>query len=173
MRLILLIFLIGFMSAYAQDRIIDDKMIYKSIEIDTSTKAVWEKWTTEKGVKSFFAPDCSIELIPGGKYEIYFFPENEYGNKGAEGCKVLSYIPEKMFSFSWNVPPQFPELRAMGPTTWVVIQITEVDGKTVVELYHYGWREGEKWDIVYKYFDAAWSKVLIWLKESFNKSENE
>jgi uncharacterized protein YndB with AHSA1/START domain len=152
---------------YAEEMTIQNKHIHHSIEIYAEVNEIWNRWTTEKGIKSFFASDCDIELKIGGKYEIYFLPDAEYGQKGSEGCKVLSYLPNRFFSFSWNAPPNFPDIRKKGPKTWVVIEITKLKNSTKVDLYHYGWKESEEWKKVYEYFDVAWKKVLQWLAQSF------
>jgi uncharacterized protein YndB with AHSA1/START domain len=165
--IILIIGLMMNVSVQSKDEIITEKVISKSIMIPASPEEIWQKWTTEDGVKSFFASECEIEMKPGGKYEIYFVPDAEYGQKGSEGCKVLSFLPNKYFSFTWNAPPNFPEIRKEGDNTWVIIQLTAAQNATKVDLYHYGWREGEEWNNVYRYFDSTWSKVLQWLNNSF------
>lgn len=163
---IITIFVLVFFAAI-QVKAMEGKAITKEIEVESDIRAVWEKWATEDGCRSFFAADCKIELKPGGAYEMYFIPDAEPGSRGSEGCKVLSFLPYEMFSFSWNAPPSFPEIRNSGDNTWVVVQLEETgDNSTLVTLTHLGWQEGGDWDEVYKYFDAAWSKVLEWLKES-------
>ena len=43
-----------------------------------------------------------------------------------KGRKVLSYEPERMVSFEWNLPlDEFPELK--NNLTWVVVDFTPVD----------------------------------------------
>ena len=63
----------------------------------------------QEGVKSFFAPDCKVDLRPDGKYEMYFNPEAPWGERGGEGLRVMSVQPMKMFSFTWNAPPHLPD----------------------------------------------------------------
>lgn len=144
------------------------KKIHKQTRIAAPASMVWDKWTTEEGLKSFFAPDCNMELRLNGPFEMYFIQDNPVGLKGSEGCKVLSFIPGRMLSFSWNCPPQFEELRALGPQTYVVIELEEdARGSTMISLQHLGWKEEKGWDEVYEYFDKAWEKVLDWLDQSF------
>jgi uncharacterized protein YndB with AHSA1/START domain len=38
------------------------------------------------------------------------------------------------------------------------------NGRTRVDFAHAGWGEGQQWDKLYDYFDAAWSRVLQQLK---------
>jgi uncharacterized protein YndB with AHSA1/START domain len=107
-------------------------------------------------------------MEPNGPYEIYFMPEAAIGFKGSEGCKVLSYIENKMISFTWNAPPEFPTVRNMKEKAWVVIELEKIDEEhTKVKLTHTGFRDGEEWNKVFTYFDNTWGKVLEWLRDSF------
>ncbi len=144
-----------------------NKQIEKEIIVKAPLEEVWNRWTTEEGVRTFFAQDCNVELRLGGKYEMYFLKDAEPGLRGSEGCKVLSFIPYEMFSFSWNAPPQFPDIRNGGVHTYVVINFEKITlQETKVRLRHLGWQEGGDWDEVFAYFDNAWGKVLEWLEKS-------
>ena len=89
------------------------------------------------------------------------------GLRGSEGCKIISYLPKKMLSFTWNAPPQYPEIRNHEHKTWVVVTFDSVEeNKTKVGLHHMGWLNGEQWDEVYNYFNSAWTTVLDWLEKS-------
>ena len=144
------------------------KKIYKEIQVSASISDVWNAFTTAEGIKTFFAPDAKIELWLGGTYEIYFNPPEDVGNRGSEGCSVLSFIPEKMLSFTWNAPPEFPNVRK--ERAWVVLEFEGLKDNTVlVRLTHLGWKEGKEWDEVYNYFDSAWGVVLNRLKKRFEE----
>ena len=145
------------------------KAIIEEVEIDAPVKEVWQRWTKEEGIKSFLADECEVGLRIGGPFEIYFLKDGEPGKRGSEGCRFLSYLPYRMLSFSWNAPPQYPNVR--GQLTWVVLEFSKRnENATHLRLTHLGWKEGEEWEQVYNYFDSAWGKVLKWLKESFEKA---
>ncbi len=146
----------------------NDKIIEKGILLHAPIDQVWKAWTTEDGLKSFFAPDCKLELAPCGKFELYFMMDNPEGSRGSETCIVLSFIKNDLFSFTWNAPPQFPEVRK-GPKTMVVLNFHELaNGSSHLKLRHVGWHDGEEWDAVYQYFDKAWTHVLNSLKKTFD-----
>lgn len=93
--------------------------------------------------------------------------ENPEGTRGGEGNTVLSFLPHKMLSFTWNAPTTIPEVRNHPHKTWVVIQLEAIgDDETRVSLDHLGWLDGEKWDEAYAYFERAWDIVLDSLEES-------
>lgn len=141
--------------------------INKTVLVPKSCEHCFELWTTETGIKQFFAPNCRVELRLGGAFEMYFLLDAAPGGQGSEGCKVLSYIPNEMFSFSWNAPPQFPAIRAGDHHTWVVITFKAIEkNQTEVRLRHLGWLETGRWNEVFDYFNAAWTRVL----DSFKKA---
>lgn len=141
------------------------KQIKKTKVVDEPVEKIWRRWSTHEGLKSFLGLDNAIELKIGGKFEIYFLLNNPAGLRGSEGCKVLSYLPEKMISFSWNVPPRFEDLRKSEYKTWVVVFFNKlIDNKTEIVLTHLGWPADEEWIPVFEYFTEAWDRVLNGIK---------
>lgn len=135
------------------------KVIEKEVTIEAPLGEVWSAWTTDQGVRTFFAPDSKVHLAIGGSYEIYFIPDAPYGQRGSEGVKVLSYDPETMLSFEWNNPPSLADIRE--EKTWVVVHFKQLDAeRTNVLMHHYGWREGDLWEKAFDYFVKAWDLVL-------------
>ena len=145
-----------------------DKHLVKSVNVKASIEKVWQAWTTSAGIKSLLEAESKIELRIGGPYEIYFSMEPPYGQRGSEGCKVLSFLPDQMLSFEWNAPPQFGKLRQQH--TQVIITIDQLPaGEVAVMLTQLGWGAGDDWDKLYAYFDSAWGNVLTALKQSLEK----
>jgi uncharacterized protein YndB with AHSA1/START domain len=143
-----------------------DRILCKEILIPARQNQVWDAWTTSEGAMTFFSPKALVELFVSGRYEIYFYPNAPQGSRGSEDCRVLSYLPKEMLSFSWNAPVEFGELRSKH--TIVVLRFEQTDPGTVkVFLWHHGWGKGEQWDKLFDYFDRAWSHVLGNLKKRF------
>ena len=138
--------------------------------VSADLDAVWNAWTTDAGVRSFFCADSKVELRPGGPYEIYIVPDAEPGSRGSEGCTILSYEPRSMLSFTWTAPPSFEHARRH--TTWVVLRLEALDpNHTRVRLTHLGFDRmaaehpdhAAEWHVAEQYFERAWPVVLGWL----------
>ncbi len=137
-----------------------EREIVGEIVVPAAVRAVWEAWTTKEGAQAFFAPQCTIDLRPGGAYEMLFDLEAEEGKRGGEGMLVMAVQPESMLSFTWNAPPHLARVR--GQMTHVVIRLEEVDAShTRVVLRHDGWGQGGEWDAAYDYFLRAWKQVVL------------
>jgi len=143
----------------------DRRRIHKEVVVEASLDDVWESWTTTAGVKTFFSPEASVELLLGGPFEIYFDRSAPEGSRGSEDCRILSFLPGRMLSFEWNTPPHFGRMRQVK--TCVVIFFEPVEpGRVKVSFNHVGWGTGDRWNEVYDYFDKAWTNVLA----NFEKS---
>lgn len=146
-------------SVYAQQ--LDRNILIETI-VDAPVTEVWNVWTTEEGLESFLAPECSIDLRVDGKLDVFFFPEAPAGQRGAEGLRILSVQPNRMFSFAWNNPPDFPEIR--NQWTHVILKFFPAgtnNRQTKLVLIHDGWGDGELWDQAYRYFIRAWRDVVL------------
>jgi len=136
------------------------KQISYQITVPAPVSQVWEVWTTEPGAKTFFAPDCRIDLRVGGAYEMIFNPDAPEGERGGEGLTILALQPEKLLSFTWNAPPELPDVR--GQLTHVSLHFEPLKkGKTKLSLCHDGWGEGGQWDQAFDYFTSAWGEVVL------------
>ncbi len=172
---ILVSLLAGVVALAPAARADSDKKITVERAIAAPIAEVWKTWTTSEGITSFLSTPANIELRAGGPFEIYFAPDAAPGSRGSEGCKVLSYLPQKMLSFSWNAPPTIPAIRNGERQTLVVITF-EPQGErlTRVRLVHHGWPTAAEagalaadWDKTFAYFEKAWPNVLAALEKRF------
>lgn len=136
-----------------------------SIEVEAPVSEAWRVWTTDEGIRSFFAPGSNIELTPGGPYEVYFLPDAEPGTRGSEGTHVLGYQDQRMLTVTWALPPYMPEVRPhLTPLTLYFEPLDE--DTTRLTVHHSGWGTGEKWDEARAYFVATWPKILAAFKQT-------
>lgn len=152
--------------ALATSTLAAERAIEKEALVKASAESVWDAWTTQEGITSFFAPDARVEARPEGAFEIYMNPYAAPGMKGADGMRFLALQKPRMLSFTWNAPPSLPEARAQR--TVVIVRLEEApEGQTRVALTHLGWGTGGQWDEAFKYFDRAWGNVLANLQQRF------
>jgi uncharacterized protein YndB with AHSA1/START domain len=136
------------------------RILTTEFEVNAPIEKVWDAWTTADGIKTFFAPDCKVELRVDGAYEMYFSPEAKPGERGGEGMRILGLEPMRRFAFTWSAPPTIPDIR--GQRTMVILEFEKKDARrTLVRFTHLGWGEGPSWDKTYEYFDHAWNEVVL------------
>ena len=146
--------------ANERERQREGRAVIAEVEVPASLEDVWDAWTTEAGVCTFFAPACRIDLRPGGAYEMLFDLDAEPGLQGGEGNQVLALQPRAMISFSWNAPPELPTVRRQR--THVCVRLAALGPRrTRVSLRHDGWGKGGEWDKAFEYFERAWNHVVL------------
>lgn len=170
-------------------------IIERTVNLEPSE--VWRLLTTEQGLADWLVgrdaegnPNARVELRVGGPYELFFAPNAPEGQRGGEGCVITSFIPNRMISFTWNAPPNYPTERQQR--TWVVIELEQIPSereweadprtglfKTRVRLTHLGWPADAMaaehppldngmpggWPGVRVYFVRAWNAVIGLLQQ--------
>jgi uncharacterized protein YndB with AHSA1/START domain len=137
-----------------------ERAVTAETTVNASVAEVWKVWTTEEGIKSFFAPGCKIDLRVSGAYEMHFAPDAPVGQRGGDGNVILAIQPLKMLSFTWNAPPSLPNVRQQH--TSVVLRFKDLGNNTTkITLAETGWGEGEEWDKAFEYFSHAWQDVVF------------
>ena len=142
---------------------ISSSRIEYSVHVPVSAQTAWELWANSEGLAKWWTPHTRVDLRPGGHYEIFFEPDEPPGDKGGDWCRVLSFYPGKMLSFTWNAPPR---LKTRPDQTWVVLFFEDEDGGCNVTLDHFGWPESglaapeSDWPATFEYFETAWRYVM-------------
>jgi uncharacterized protein YndB with AHSA1/START domain len=145
----------------------EDRALRAEIVVGAPLAEVWKAWTTEDGIVSFFAPAGHVDLRVDGTYDVWFFPDEAPGRRGAEGMRILVHEPMKRFSFTWDAPPSIPAVR--NQRTVVMLEFApRGESETRLRFTQTGWGEGEDWDRAFEYFRNAWgAKVLPRLRHRF------
>lgn len=135
------------------------RRVEHEVTVAASPQDAWEARVDPGRVVNFLGADARIDLRIGGRYEILFLLDAPEGQRGAEGCRILTYLPAEMLAFSWNAPPHLSEIRLLH--TWVVVTFRgPPEGPTRVRLVQAGSSEGPMWDEDVAYSTAAWGRVL-------------
>ena len=149
---------------YAAQTDVSTRAIVKEAKLAATADHVFSLWSSSSAMATWWATESRIDLRPGGFYELYFLMDAPLGLRGGEGCRVLSYLPGRMLTFSWNAPPHLARTRALP--TWVVLEFQPEASDCRFRLTHLGWPNSEwdepesQWPETYAYFDAAWGRVL-------------
>lgn len=152
-------------------------MSERSIEISkvvpADPRSAWDLWASEEGLARWWTENTRVDLRPGGYYEVYFNPDEPPGNRGGDWCRVLSFLPGRMLSFTWNAPPH---LKTRPLLTWVVLSFERDEAGSLVTLSHLGWpRSGlsepeSDWPATFEYFENAWTFVMDKFEAQFSET---
>jgi uncharacterized protein YndB with AHSA1/START domain len=136
------------------------RTLAKQVVTSVPLEIAWNTWTTDEGIKSFFAPKTNVDLRQGGPFELFFDLKAPRGFQGTEGCKVLGVDVQKSLAFEFLAPPQFPNVRRVHTRVDLVFENVLSGGLVKVKMAHSGFQEGEEWDECYDFFNWSWDLVL-------------
>jgi uncharacterized protein YndB with AHSA1/START domain len=144
------------------------RVVEYTFTVAAAPSLVWEAWTTDVGLRSFFAPGAVIELRTFGRFDIHFDPNAPAGRRGAEGNVVLAVQPHRMLTLTWDAPPEFPLVRAQR--TFLEVRLAPQGAShTRVMIRQSGFGTGAEWDAVHRYFLGAWTWVAAALQYRFDE----
>src|SRR6185503_3029003 len=121
-----------------------DRVLRAELTLDAPVAEVWNAWTTDEGIATFFAPKGHVDLRVDGTYDVWFNPTGKPGERGAEGMRILGVEPFLRFAFTWNAPPTIPKIR--GQRTLIVLDFQPLgDKQTKLRFTELGWGDGKEW----------------------------
>ena len=145
-----------------------ENIIQLSVEIDCDINTAFEMFTENKLVEQWLTNNAEIEPKIGGKYELFWDPDNREENSTI-GCKITSFEKKKFISFDWKGPIQFKSfMNVVDPLTHVIACFSQKDNntnKTTIHLFHTGWRKDPEWQEARNWFERAWVNAFNVLKD--------
>jgi uncharacterized protein YndB with AHSA1/START domain len=144
----------------SEQAMVKEKILNLFIRINAPLDSVWERLSTEKGMRKFFSPAGKFEPKVLSLFEVYFAPGAPEGQRGAENNRILAIQDKQMISFTWDAPPQWPEIRKNRTVVALRLYKTK-EAETLVTLTQTGWGQGAEWSAVLDYFGNAWAGFVL------------
>ncbi|MHA1985026.1 MAG: SRPBCC family protein [Promethearchaeota archaeon] len=142
-------------------------------EVNCDLNTAFDMFTQNNLLESWLTVKAEVEPRVGGKYELFWQPENRENNSTI-GCKVTG-IDQNFLSFDWKGPTEFQSfMNIANPLTHVIVFFSHKGinpNITLINLFHTGWKSDPEWKQARDYFEKAWSNALGELKDKIkNKS---
>jgi uncharacterized protein YndB with AHSA1/START domain len=157
-------------SVHAQERVLNNEIVIRS-----SVDRAWWAMTTVDGMKAWHVHDAVIEMKVQGKY--YSNYSEMVGARGTVTNTILSFIPNRMFSFKLGFPDNFTVPDAAGKkvpvpgvisagTLFAVVEFEDLGkGNIRASVTMVGYQTGKDWDLVYDFFKKGNESDLKALKK--------
>ena len=141
-----------------------DKIIHVSARLECDARRSFEMFTTNDALQSWLAPVAEVEAVEGGKYELFWEPEDRE-NFSTLGCRVTALCADSFLCFEWKGPKQFKHfMNETDPLTHVSVFLVPSHGEgsplTEVHLIHTGWRSTAEWEEARLWFERAWGEAF-------------
>ena len=147
-----------------------DRIITQSVTLNCSQEVAFSYFSDNQLLRQWLAPKADVEMMPGGKYELFWSPEDaDKNNNSTYGCKVLAVDAPNYFNIEWRGNKDHKSfMNNVRPLTNVSVIFTPIaSNQTKVSLLHTGWREGKNWDGAFTFFEKAWANAFKELESKF------
>jgi len=145
-----------------------ENIILITIELDCEVQKAFNMFTVNESLENWLTQKADVDPKLGGKYELFWDPTNKEINNTI-GCKITGIEKSSFISFDWKGPFEFSSfMNNADPLTHVIIFFSPKDNepnKTIIHLFHTGWRKDVKWGEARIYFENAWKNALQNLKD--------
>ncbi len=149
------------------------RIIIQKATLNCSAEKAFEMFTDNKYLESWLTAEANVEPIVGGKYELFWEPDDPENNSTI-GCKILAIEKPDYLNFEWKGPKQFKHfMNNARPLTNVTVIFAKSGDQANVTLIHTGWRDTDEWENAREYFINAWKGAFIQLEKYFNREQRE
>ena len=144
---------------------VEDRVVHVTAELPVAPDEAWELFTSERGLTSWLAPAAEVELRVGGRYALYWQPEQRADNSTI-GCSITALVPTELIAFQWRSPVMFKQFaNGADPLTHVVVSFAAHGSGTRVHLVHSGWRSAPDWEKARVWQERAWRGAFAELEK--------
>ena len=150
-----------------------ENIIIVKEELECDVKRAFSMFTINELLEKWLTVKANVEPKVGGKYELFWQPEDPENNSTI-GCKVTGIEKNKYISFDWKGPAKFKEImNFVDPLTHIIVFFSQIHNsrKSIVHLFHTGWRKDPDWRAPREYFQKAWCIALEELREKIKPNE--
>jgi uncharacterized protein YndB with AHSA1/START domain len=134
-----------------------DRIIHVSVWLPKSPDVIFGYFTRNTLLESWLTARAEVEPNLGGKYELYWEP-NDPENNSTIGCRITAIQQPELLSFQWRSPMQFKGFaNGADPLTHVTVALIGIKAGTSLHLVHSGWGSSSEWEEARVWQDRAWS----------------
>ena len=103
-----------------------DQIIHLTADLQCDTQRAFELFTNNSLLESWLVNVAEIEPKVGGKYELFWEP-NDRENNSTLGCRITAIQPSEFLSFEWRSPKQYKHFaNNADPLTHVVVFFIQI-----------------------------------------------
>ncbi|HEX8492249.1 MAG TPA: SRPBCC domain-containing protein [Pyrinomonadaceae bacterium] len=147
-----------------------DKIVHHVARLQCHAHRAFEMFTLNPLLESWLVNVAEVEPIVGGKYELFWEPEDRENNSTI-GCCITAVESDKFVSFEWRSPKQYKHFaNNADPLTHVVVFFVPDGEGTEVHLIHSGWRSSVEWEEARQWQDRAWGMAFKELERQVNET---
>ena len=134
--------------------------------IDASIDQVWAAFTTNEGLKHWWAPLVNIDFKIGGVIQASYNPQGTLGDAATINNTILSYDTNRMLSYHCTKSPAgFPFANAIQEIWAVFYFDAETPQRTKITFVENGYSQSEESKQMREFFRVGNAQVFANLKK--------
>ena len=135
--------------------------IERSIEIDASPETVFDLITSPMHLREWWPDEALFEAEPGATGHLVF-GDRASGEASIPNITIVAVDPPRRFTFRWVYPDN--EVASEGNSLYVIFELDDVGGRTVLRMTETGFRE-KGWEVAvleeqYRLHAIGWDRHL-------------
>ncbi len=131
------------------------------------TDLVWGLLTTENGIRSWLAPQASVDLKVGGLVRTHQDADGRLGDPQTAVSRIIALKPENAFSFRLEQAPKGYPLASMIEGTWYEVALQPLPGgKTRIRCEGNGLATGWMANMIRPVFNQGLDMVFDHLQKA-------
>jgi uncharacterized protein YndB with AHSA1/START domain len=143
------------------------RTLQQSIVIAAPVAALWKGFTDATEFRKWAAPVAAIDLRVGGSLEASYKVNAKIGDPDNIRHRIITYLPERLIVFQNIQARNFPD-RAFYQQTVSILQFEPLSsGETKVTLSSTGYRSGDAFARVYRFFERDNAEALEAYKHTY------
>jgi uncharacterized protein YndB with AHSA1/START domain len=147
-----------------------NKVLKIALEVPAPRKAVWDRFTTTDGYKTWAVPVAKVDAGLGGVIEGSYDSKAKVGDADNIRNQIVVWSPERTLAIqNVHAPQDLPGRKEFGEIVTIMEFEEAGPGATRVTLTAVGYKPGEPYDTLYKHFSWGNAYSLMKLKDSFVK----
>jgi len=132
------------------------------VTIPVPAAMIYAALTDPAQLKAWLGATATIELAPGGRFDLVFEGETPFESRG----RITHFTPDVDIGYTWRGPPAFDALmNGEPPATSIYVRLQESPEGIDVTLEHTGWRNGEEWEEARSWHFHLWDEALHRMKD--------
>jgi uncharacterized protein YndB with AHSA1/START domain len=145
--------------------VIAERELCHAVVIDAPAAEVWPLIATSEGWRSWAAPVAEVDLRVGGEIETSYDRNARIGGPGNIHNRIVSFEPNRSLVIQIaQAPPGFPHAEEARNLS-TALELEPRGSRTLVRVRMSGFREGEAYDALFRFFDAGNAYTLNKLVE--------
>lgn len=148
-----------------------ERVLQLSAVVDGPPALAWKAFTTVEGFTAWAVGVARVDLRVGGEIESSYDKSVPLGSDRTIRNRILAFVPERALAIrNVQAPPDAPFDAAAFAETQTVVLFEPVDAThTRVTVMNGGYRDGDRFDGVYRHFHMGNAYTLALLRKHLAK----